>query len=205
MRITGRFSLDRLFVGLVIRYTPRMPKPFRALSLPEFIADVAMFPWERRVWRIDIHHSVAPSIASYEGLASIERIWQRDREVRGFTDIAQHISIAPDGTIWTGRDWNRTPASIGRHLNLGVFMIELIGNFDRGRDHLKGAQLNSLAGSIDCVQQLFGLPVQALLFHRDVPLVESTSPGSGIVKAEILQSVRALRSTDHPHDPRALH
>ena len=32
--------------------------------------------------------------------------------VRGFEDIAQHVTVAPDGKIWTGRDWNnRRPAS----------------------------------------------------------------------------------------------
>jgi hypothetical protein len=171
-----------------------MPKPFRPLTISEFTREVHSFPWQRRVWRIDVHHSVVPSIANYEGLASIEGIWQRDLEYRHFEDIAQHVSIAPDGTIWTGRDWNRTPASIGRHMNLGAFMIELIGNFDNGRDILRGPQLMALIEAIDCVQIQFALPVQALLFHRDVPQAECSSPGSGIVKADILKSVRALRS-----------
>lgn len=184
---------------------PPMPKPFRPLTISEFAREVGAFTWQRRVWRIDVHHSVVPSIASYEGLASIEAIWQRDLEYRHFEDIAQHISIAPDGTIWTGRDWNRTPASIGRRMNLGAFMIELIGNFDNGRDVLRGAQLSALVGAIDIVQIQFSLPVQALLFHRDVPQAECTSPGSGIVKADILKSVRALRSGELSATGSSLH
>ena len=182
-----------------------MAQPFRPITVSEFSREVQTFAWHRRVWRIDVHHSVVPSIAAYDGLASIEGIWRRDLENRGFEDIAQHISIAPDGTIWTGRDWNRTPASIGRHMNLGAFMIELIGNFDNGRDVLRGAQLGALIGAIDAVQSEFSLPVQALLFHRDVPQAESTSPGSGIVKAEILKSVRALRGGEAGGNRALLH
>ena len=163
------------------------------MSLREFSAEVDRFPWGRRVWRIDVHHSVVPSIADYKGLASIEGIWQRDLDRRRFEDIAQHISIAPDGVIWSGRDWNKTPASIGRRMNLGAFMIELIGNFDKGRDRLQGAQLASLIGTCNCVQRHFELPVQALLFHRDVPQADDTSPGTGIVKADILRELKALR------------
>lgn len=164
------------------------------MSLREFTEEVQRFSWSRRVWRLDIHHSVVPSIAGYEGVQSIEDICQSDLDRRGFEDIAQHVSIAPDGVIWTGRDWNKTPASIGRRMNLGAFMIELIGNFDKGRDKLHGAQLASMLGAIDCVQRHFELPVQALLFHRDVPQADDTSPGTGIVKMDILRSIRALRS-----------
>ncbi len=143
---------------------------------------------------MDLHHSVVPSIANYDGLASIEAIWRNDIERRGWEDIAQHVSVAPDGVIWTGRDWNKTPASIGRRMNLGVFMVEAIGNFDNGKDRLEGRQLASVLTVIDTIQRRFDLPVQALLFHRDVPQANDTSPGSGVEKVAILKSVKALRS-----------
>ncbi len=167
---------------------------FRPLSPLAFKEEVEHFAWTRRVWRVDLHHSVVPSIASYDGLKSIEAIWRNDIERRGWEDIAQHVSVAPDGVIWTGRDWNKTPASIGRRMNLGVFMVEAIGNFDRGKDRLEGRQLASVLTVIDTIQRRFDLPVQALLFHRDVPQSDDTSPGTSVEKAAILQSVRALRS-----------
>ena len=177
------------------RYKWRMSRPFRPMSPLEFLQEVERFQWSLRVWRIDLHHSVVPSVADYEGLASIEAIYQRDIERRRFEDIAQHVSVAPDGVIWSGRDWNKTPASIGRHMNLGAFMVEAIGNFDAGKDRLMGPQLASVLTVINAVQRRFDLPVQALLFHRDVPQAEDTSPGSGIEKGAILRSVRALRAT----------
>lgn len=175
-----------------------MSSRFRPLSRQEFKDEVENFIWTRRVWRVDLHHSVVPAIDDYRGLESIEAIWRNDIERRGWEDIAQHITIGPEGAIWTGRDWNKTPASIGRRMNLGAFMVEAIGNFDRGKDRLEGAQLDSVLFAIDVIQRRFDLPVQALLFHRDVPQADDTSPGSSVDKVAILRSVRALRQTPRP-------
>lgn len=170
-----------------------MSQPFRSLSAPEFVEEIASFSWTRRVWRVDVHHTFYPAHADYRGLITIDRM--RDFHVgsRGFEDIAQHVTIAPDGVIWTGRDWNRTPASVGFGMNAGVFMFEMIGNFDVGHDRLEGAQLDSVITVIDAVQRHFGLPWQALLFHRDVPVTEKTCPGTSIAKLPILRRLRALR------------
>ncbi len=112
---------------------------------------------------------------------------------RGFEDIAQHVSIAPDGLIWSGRCWNKIPASVGCNMNAGAFMFEAIGNFDIGFDRLEGAQLGAVVGVIDIVQQHFKLPIQALLFHRDVPQTAKTCPGTSIEKFDILSAVARRR------------
>jgi N-acetylmuramoyl-L-alanine amidase-like protein len=170
-----------------------MSQRFRALSPSEFIEQVAVFPWARHVWRVDMHHTWYPAHVDYRGLDSIERMARTHVEVRGFEDIAQHVTVSPDGKIWTGRDWNRTPASVGFGMNVGVFMLEAIGNFDAGFDRLHGVQLESVIVVIDTVQRRFGLPVQALLFHREVPQTEKTCPGTSIDKGDVLRRVRARR------------
>ena len=78
---------------------------------PNLSKRVAAFPWSRHIRRVDLHHT-HPAHADYRGLESIERMARTHVEVRGFEDIAQHVTVAPDASaIWTGRDWNRTPAS----------------------------------------------------------------------------------------------
>jgi hypothetical protein len=46
---------------------------------------------------------------------------------------------------------------------------------------------------IDAVQRRFRLPVQALLFHREVPQTEKTCPGTSVDKGDILRRVKAAR------------
>ncbi|MEQ1615918.1 MAG: peptidoglycan recognition family protein [Hyphomicrobiaceae bacterium] len=177
-----------------------MPAPFRRLTPREFEAEVASFAWCRRVWRVDMHHTWFPAHADYEGIASIERMARFHTNGRGFDDIAQHVSIAPDGNIWTGRDWNKDPASVGFGMNAGVFMFEAIGNFDWGFDRLEGRQLDSVVRVINVVQTRFRLPVQALLFHREVPQTAKTCPGASVEKQQILKLVAGQRRRPQPVD-----
>ncbi len=170
-----------------------MPSPFRQLTSRQFESEVETFSWKRRVWRIDMHHTWFPAHSDYDGAACIEGMARYHVEERHFDDIAQHVSIAPDGTIWTGRDWNSDPASVGFGMNRGVFMFEAIGNFDTGFDRLEGAQLASVTAVIETVQRHFQLPIQALLFHREVPQTEKTCPGSSVDKAYIMRLAARLR------------
>jgi len=170
-----------------------MPTPFRPLSRDSFIGEVLTFPWARRIWRVDMHHTFQPTHADYDGEACIARMCSFHRDTRKWDDIAQHVSIAPDGTIWTGRDWDKTPASVGGVLNAGVFMFEAIGNFDAGHDRLDGEQLKSVVTVIRAVQRRFRLPPEALLFHREVPVTAKTCPGTSVDKADVLARVARLQ------------
>ena len=83
-------------------------------------------------------------------------------------------------------------------MNDGVFMIEVIGNFDQGHDGLDGAQLASVVTVVETVQARFRLPVQALLFHHEVPQTEKTCPGTSIDKGDLLRRVKAKRTGNAP-------
>ena len=166
-----------------------MPPPFRLLTVDEFANEVALHPWARPVFRVDMHHTWYPSHADWRGAGSVEGMWLFHTRDRGFEDIAQHVSIMPDGGIWTGRDWNKTPASVGFGLNAGVFMLEMVGNFDVGHDTLGTAQLEATLHVVRTVQCRFALPVEACLFHREVPVTEKTCPGTGLDKAEFLAAL----------------
>lgn len=171
-----------------------MPPPFRCFTVPELVAELAAYPWSRRVWRVDMHHTYYPARRDYRGLTTIEAMWRFHVEDRGFDDLAQHLSIGPEGSIWTGRDWNKRPASVGGTLNRGAFMFEMIGNFDIGHDVLDGAQLEVALLVTRAVQRCFRLPPEALLFHRDIPGTAKTCPGSSIAKSDILQRLHAMET-----------
>lgn len=169
---------------------------FRPLSIEAFKDEVARFAWTRRVWRVDMHHTFAPDHARWREIGSATccaGMWRHHVIERSFEDIAQHVTIAPDGLMWTGRNWNKTPASVGYGMNVGAFMFEMIGNFDIGADVLAGPQLEATVALVDIVQRRFALPPWALLFHRDVPQTEKSCPGTSLLKSEIIDMVRARR------------
>lgn len=177
-----------------------MPAPFRPLTQQMFAAEVASFRWTRPILRVDMHHTYHPDHARCAaiGIEAALTGMERAHRERGFDDIAQHVTVAPDGTIWTGRDWNMTPASVGYGMNANAFMFEIIGNFDDGCDVLAGQQLEATLAVITTVQGHFGLPSFSLLFHREVPQTEKTCPGSSISKAAILRELVRQRSCPMP-------
>ena len=164
------------------------------MSPREFVKEVEVFSWTRHGWRIDLHDTPEVAHASYEGLPSIDLLAKLDMTTRGLRMIAQHVSVAPDGMIWSGRDWNSIPASIGLSMSRGAFMLKAIGHFDKGMDRLEGAQLHSCITVIESVQARFNLPVQALLFPREVPQRDKNTPGPSVEKAALLKGVRTRRT-----------
>src|SRR5688572_9499709 len=144
-----------------------MPKPFVKLTIGQFEELVVSYNWTRKIDAVHMHHTWRPNHAQYRGLASIESMWEFHTQERRWSDIAQHISIAPDGSIWTGRNWNHPPASaLGYNGNSrqGPFMFEMIGDFDEGKDPFKDPQRASVIRVIASVLQRFELPTSALHF-----------------------------------------
>ncbi len=88
-----------------------MPKPFIKLSVSEFEELCSDFSFNRKIDTIHMHHTWRPNHDQYRGHASIESMWEYHVMELGWSDIAQHLSIAPDGSLWTGRNWNHPPAS----------------------------------------------------------------------------------------------
>src|SRR5687768_5354450 len=191
-----RIEAPKCTVSSTITACPPMPKPFEPLSIEKFAAKLRDYQFTRRVTAVHMHHTWRPTKANYAGLSTIEGMWRFHTDPKpkgnGWADIAQHLSIAPDGTIWTGRDWNRTPASASG-FSEGSFMFETIGDFDKGRETLAGAQRQSVVEVIARVQLKCGLPVESLRFHRDFTN-QKTCPGTGVDYQQMLAEVREARA-----------
>lgn len=171
-----------------------MPKPFHQLTIDEFVELLASFPFTRRIDAVHMHHTWQPDHSQYRGLDSIESMWRHHTQTNGWSDIAQHVTIAPDGSIWTGRNWNQPPASSAGYngnKESGPFMFEAIGNFDEGHDSFDGAQKRAVLEVIGRVQHQFNLPVESLRFHNTMS--SKSCPGTSIAYAQICQEVSALR------------
>ncbi|HEX8606050.1 MAG TPA: caspase family protein, partial [Pseudoduganella sp.] len=139
-----------------------------------------------------------PDRAMYRGHETIVGMWRHHTQVNGWSDIAQHISIAPDGSIWLGRNWNMPPASAAGHngnRDAGPFMFEMIGDFDRGRDAFDGEQKKTALDVIARVQMRFGLPAGTLQFHN--MMSSKSCPGTSIDYHAVLQEVAELQTELH--------
>ncbi|HEY0173159.1 MAG TPA: caspase family protein [Pyrinomonadaceae bacterium] len=171
-----------------------MPKPFRKLTPAEFADLLARFRFTRKINAVHMHHTWRPRHRDYRGLATIESIWRFHTVDNGWGDIAQHVTIAPDGSIWTGRGWNEPPASAAGHNGnraAGPFMFEMIGDFDGGRDSFRSPQRDAALEVIARVQHQFQLPVESLRFHNQMS--SKSCPGSALRYGEVLAAVREVR------------
>jgi hypothetical protein len=170
-----------------------MPAPFHQFTLDEFAALLQEFRFTRKINAVHMHHSWRPNHAQYRGQDSLIAMWRFDTQTNGWSDLAQHLTVAPDGTLWSGRNWNLPPCSAAGHngnRTAGPFMLTVIGDFDRGRDRFEGAQWDTALRVIVLLQKRFGLPPESLRFHNQ--LSSRSCPGSAIDFQQVLNDVRAL-------------
>jgi hypothetical protein len=156
-----------------------MPRPFERLTLDQFNDLVSQFQFARRIDTVHLHHTWLPDKSIYRGVATMEAIYQFHTAVKGWSDIAQHLTIDPDGGIWTGRNWNHPPVSVkgfNGNSECGPFMIEVIGNFDLAKDPFDGAQRDAAITVIALVQEKFQLLAESLRFHNQMTNAK-TCPG----------------------------
>jgi hypothetical protein len=169
-----------------------MAPPFKQLQPNEFVQAVGQFNWQPAKTLIHMHHTWRPNHAQYNGLSSIQAMYNYHVHTNGWSDIAQHVSISSDGTIWTGRPWNKSPASAVGFNSNKVFMFETIGDFDVGKDPLTGPQLDTVVLVIATLMSHFGLGNSALRFHNEMT-TEKTCPGNDVRKQDILDKVAAFQ------------
>lgn len=161
------------------------------LTIEEFEERVRTFAWQGSVTAFHMHHTADP-IATWRGEASVESIRRYHVNVRKYRDFAQHVTLGPDGSIWLGRDWNLAPASATGHngydFQYRPFMVETFGDFRT--DKLDGAQLANLVRMIAAVQERFGLPAEAIKFHKEMQPTEC--PGA-LDKGALIAAVKGCR------------
>lgn len=173
-----------------------MPPPFKQLQPTALAAFVESYPFRRQITEVHLHHTWRPNHSQYKGHQTIVAMYNHHTQTNGWSDLAQHATVAPNGEIWLGRNWNAAPASASGHngsAGFGPFMIEMIGDFDKGRDVLQGSQLKSVLELIARIQLRFNLPPESLRFHNQMS--GKTCPGSGIDRQWLIRELKAHMAT----------
>ncbi len=188
-----------------------MPQPtFARVSVEQFADLLDTFPFTRRINAVHMHHTWRPRRSDFRGHDTVVGMWRHHTQVNGWSDIAQHVTIDPQGFIWLGRNWNLPPASAsGNNGNRGIgpFMFEMVGDFDRGREPFDGPQREAALRVVALVQRRFGLPATSLRFHN--MMSAKSCPGGALDYDETLEAVSRIREAleaerGAPGAPRAL-
>lgn len=164
-----------------------MSRSFKAYTIEEFESFVDNLSIKRKITHIQIHHTWKPRKSDYKGESTVLGMWRYHTETKGWQDIAQHFSPAPDGLLWDGRSLELDPAGITGH-NTGGIMFEIIGDFDIGQDKLEGKQLYSITRAVAVLLRKFNIDYSDIVFHREY--APKTCPGTGIQKDWFIDMVK---------------
>ncbi|OJX28690.1 MAG: hypothetical protein BGO86_03590 [Chryseobacterium sp. 36-9] len=165
----------------------------------------------RTVLSVQQHHTYIPSYIHFNGNNHFElkkSMKNTHINANGWEDIGQHISIFQDGSVMTGRSFEKSPACIYGN-NANSFCIENVGNFDKRSDQMTAQQKNVIITITAALLKKFGLSpntntklkqkkllsITRLLIWR--PLLglgtESLKPGSIVLMPlALFQSTQAM-------------
>lgn len=155
---------------------------FKIISLKELFRELDKHNFNEH----HVHHTWKPNRSDFNGNNAIrlqENMANYHIKTLGWSDIGQHISVMPDGSIVTGRDFSTSPASITGE-NYKAFAMEIVGNFDKGNDKLEGKQLETVIE----IGKYFYNKGKYIRFHRENS--SKTCPGSGISKDWYMTQVK---------------
>ena len=158
---------------------------FKIVTADELIAMLKRGGY-RYKWS-QIHHTWRPNHSNFNGknhLALQQGMYDYHVHVRGWNDIGQHVTLMPDGLFVTGRSFGSAPAGISGY-NTGSFMVEMLGDFDKGKDKLEGAQLEAMLKLQHYLTTQAGAKI---MFHREH--APKTCPGTGLDKDAFVQAVK---------------
>jgi uncharacterized protein YraI len=135
---------------------------------------------------LQIHHTWLPNYRNFNGSNHFEKLqgMKASHIARGFSDIAQNITIFPDGKIAVCRPLNVVPAGIYGQNSQGI-CIENLGDFDIGKDQMTPAHQDAIvqASAVLCSKFQLIPDTNSILYHHwfDLKTGQRTN-GSGNTK-----------------------
>ena len=140
----------------------------KCYTISEFKKYVDALRVSRNISLIQLHHTYSPSYKQFTGsnhIALQSNMRSYHIKTNGWSDIAQHFTIFPDGIIVSGRSMEMIPAGI-KGANSGAICIECLGNFDCGGDTMRDLQKNAVVSVIKILADKFGInPQTGIVYH----------------------------------------
>jgi hypothetical protein len=143
--------------------------------------------------RITIHHEGTVFVAGKDAAAHIKnvQVWGMGKD-RNWSDIPYHFLIAPDGTIYEGRDVYTTGETATEYDPTGHLLISCLGDLEK--QEMPKAQLDALIKLIAYTSVKYNIPYQTLASHKD--FAKTDCPGKNLYQylqnGYIMEQVKAL-------------
>lgn len=143
---------------------------FLKMSIAEFVPWIQSQRIARTILTVQQHHTWSPNYTHFNGSDHFERqLAMKNHHVRnnGWSDIGQHFTTFPDGTIVTGRSLETTPACIFG-ANRDSICIEHLGNFDKDGDTMTNEHRLAIVKMTAALCDKFRLPVNtfSIIYHH---------------------------------------
>jgi hypothetical protein len=128
--------------------------------------------------RITVHHEGTKLELTDDAARKIRNIqvWGMGKD-RNWTDIPYHFLIAPDGTIYEGRNINTVGETATEYDPTGHLLITCLGNLEI--QEVPTSQLNALIKLIAYCSRSFQIAPETLGTHRDYSK-QTTCPGKNL-------------------------
>jgi hypothetical protein len=139
-------------------------------SIQEFENYIKNLKVGRTILYLQLHHTFSPSYKLCTGSNQLELQKQMKNyhvNTNGWSDIGQHFSTFPDGTIATGRSIESSPACIFG-FNSNAICIENVGNFDIGNDVMTAQQKDTIVKMTSILCSKFSIPITTdrIVYHH---------------------------------------
>ena len=124
----------------------------------------------RAVLLIQQHHTFSPCYADFNGSNHFElQQGMKNYHIsqNGWSDIGQHFSTFPDGSILSGRPLEQAPVCI-KGQNTNSICLEHLGNFNSGKDDMLAEQRETIIQMTAILCRRFNIPVntQSIVYHH---------------------------------------
>jgi hypothetical protein len=130
--------------------------------------------------RITVHHEGTKLLPTADAAKKIHNIqkWGMGPD-RNWSDIPYHFLIAPNGTIYEGRDIKTVGETNTEYDPAGHLLICCLGNLDE--QEVSKEQLTSLITLIAHVSKKYQIPAETLSTHKDNSK-QTNCPGKNLYK-----------------------
>jgi len=140
------------------------------MSLLEFDSLISQLKVSRTILNIQQHNTFVPNYSNFKGNNhfDLQRAMKNHHvNQNGWSNIGQHFTVFPDGSIMTGRSLELSPACILGN-NSNSVCIENLGNFDQNGDIMSLAQKITIISITAALCKKFSVPVSTdrIVYHH---------------------------------------